>query len=144
MILAGLAFKVSAAPFHMWTPDVYEGAPTSVTAFMAAATKTAALVAMLRVLVTAFPDQADVWTIAVAVLAAISLAWGNLGALGQRDLKRMLAYSSISHAGFMLMAVSAYSELGGQSLLYYLSPTRRCRSAPSRSSRPGSASCGHP
>ena len=122
MILAGLAFKVSAAPFHMWTPDVYQGAPTSVTAFMSAATKTAAMVAMLRVLVTAFPDQADVWTIAVAVLAAVSLAWGNLGALAQRDLKRMLAYSSISHAGFMLMAISANSELGGDALLYYLVP----------------------
>jgi NADH-quinone oxidoreductase subunit N len=122
MILAGLAFKVSAAPFHMWTPDVYQGSPTSVTAFMAAATKTAALVMMLRVLVTAFPDQSDVWTIAVAVLAAISLAWGNLGALAQRDLKRILAYSSISHAGFMLMAISANSELGGQALLYYLVP----------------------
>ena len=120
MLLAGLAFKVSAAPFHMWTPDVYEGSPTSITAFMSAATKTAALVAMLRVLVTAFPDQNDVWTIAVAVLAAISLAWGNLGALAQRDLKRILAYSSISHAGFLLMAVSAYSERGGEALLYYL------------------------
>jgi NADH-quinone oxidoreductase subunit N len=122
MILAGLAFKVSAAPFHMWTPDVYQGSPTSVTAFMSAATKTAAMVVMLRVLVTAFPDQADVWTIAVAVLAAISLAWGNLGALAQRDLKRMLAYSSISHAGFLLMAISANSELGGEALLYYLVP----------------------
>jgi NADH-quinone oxidoreductase subunit N len=120
MLLAGLAFKVSAAPFHMWTPDVYEGSPTSITAFMSAATKTAALVAMLRVLVTAFPDQSDVWTIAVAVLAAISLAWGNLGALAQRDLKRLLAYSSISHAGFLLMAVSANSERGGEALLYYL------------------------
>jgi NADH-quinone oxidoreductase subunit N len=122
MILAGLAFKVSAAPFHMWTPDVYEGAPTSVTAFMAAATKTAALVVLLRVLVTAFPEQSDVWTIAVAVLAAVSLAWGNLAALAQRDVKRILAYSSISHAGFMLMAISADSELGGQALLYYLVP----------------------
>ena len=122
MILAGLAFKVSAAPFHMWTPDVYQGSPTSVTAFMSAATKTAAFVVMLRLLVTAFPEQSDVWTIAVAVLAAISLAWGNLAALAQRDLKRLLAYSSISHAGFLLMAVSANSELGGQALLYYLVP----------------------
>jgi NADH-quinone oxidoreductase subunit N len=122
MILAGLAFKVSAAPFHMWTPDVYQGSPTSITAFMSAATKTAAMVAMLRVLVTAFPEQSDVWTIAVAVLAAISLAWGNLGALAQRDLKRILAYSSISHAGFLLMAVSANSERGGEALLYYLVP----------------------
>ena len=146
MILAGLAFKVSAAPFHMWTPDVYQGSPTSVTAFMAAATKTAALVAMLRVLVTAFPDQADVWTIAVAVLAAISLAWGNLGALAQRDLKRMLAYSSISHAGFMLMAISAYSERGGEALLYYLDPVlgdvgRRVRR--DRRTRARAAGAGH-
>ena len=122
MILAGLAFKVSAAPFHMWTPDVYQGSPTSVTAFMAAATKTAALVVTLRVLVTAFPEQTDVWTIAVAVLAAISLVWGNLGALAQSDVKRLLAYSSISHAGFMLMAIAASSERGGEALLYYLVP----------------------
>ena len=81
MILAGLAFKVSAAPFHMWTPDVYEGSPTSVTAFMSAATKTAAMVVALRLLVTAFPDESDIWTIAVAVLACVSLAWGNLAAL---------------------------------------------------------------
>jgi NADH-quinone oxidoreductase subunit N len=122
MILAGLAFKVSAAPFHMWTPDVYQGSPTSITAFMSAATKTAALVVTLRVLVTAFPEQRDVWTVAVAVLAAVSLVWGNLGALAQRDVKRILAYSSISHAGFMLMAIAAYSERGGEALLYYLIP----------------------
>ncbi len=122
MIVAGLAFKVSAAPFHMWTPDVYQGAPTSVTAFMSAATKTAALVVFLRVLVTAFPSEADVWTIAVAVIACVSLVWGNLAALAQRDVKRLLAYSSISHAGFMLMAISADSARGGEALLYYLVP----------------------
>jgi NADH-quinone oxidoreductase subunit N len=122
MILAGLAFKVSAAPFHMWTPDVYQGAPSSVTAFMSAATKTAALVLTYRILVTAFPDESEIWTIAVAVLACISLAWGNLAALAQRDLKRLLAYSSISHAGFMLIAVSAASERGAEALLYYLVP----------------------
>jgi NADH-quinone oxidoreductase subunit N len=122
MILAGLAFKVSAAPFHMWTPDVYQGSPTSIAAFMSAATKTAALVVTLRVLVTAFPEQADLWTVTIAVLAAISLIWGNLGALAQRDLKRILAYSSISHAGFMLMAIAANSERGTEALLYYLIP----------------------
>ena len=122
MILAGLAFKVSAAPFHMWTPDVYQGAPTSVTGFMAAATKTAAMVATLRILVTAFPEESEIWTIAVAVLACVSLAWGNLAALAQRDVKRLLAYSSISHAGFMLIAVAADTELGGEALLYYLVP----------------------
>ena len=83
MIIAGLGFKVSAAPFHMWTPDVYEGAPTPVTAFMSAATKVAALMLMLRVLFTAFPQEARIWTIAVAVLACASLAVGNLAALVQ-------------------------------------------------------------
>jgi NADH-quinone oxidoreductase subunit N len=122
MILAGLAFKVSAAPFHMWTPDVYQGAPTSVTAFMSAATKTAALVVTLRILVTAFPDESEIWTIAVAVIACISLAWGNLAALTQRDVKRILAFSSISHAGFMLIAIAAGSERGAEALLYYLVP----------------------
>jgi NADH-quinone oxidoreductase subunit N len=122
MILAGLAFKVSAAPFHMWTPDVYQGAPTPVTAFMAGATKVAALVVTLRVLTTAFPEQNELWTIAVAVLAVASLAIGNLAALAQSDVKRLLAYSSISHAGFALMAISADSVDGGEALLYYLIP----------------------
>ncbi|RDI74170.1 proton-translocating NADH-quinone oxidoreductase, chain N [Gaiella occulta] len=122
MILAGLAFKASAAPFHMWTPDVYEGAPTAVTGFMSAATKAAALVVTLRVLVTAFPEQAEIWSLAVAVLAVASLVVGNLAALAQKDVKRLLAYSSVSHAGFMLIAVAANSPLGGRALLYYLIP----------------------
>ncbi|HJU46540.1 MAG TPA: NADH-quinone oxidoreductase subunit N [Gaiellaceae bacterium] len=122
LLLAGLAFKASAAPFHMWTPDVYEGAPTPVTTFMAGATKAAALVVMLRLLVTAFPEQSEIWAPAVAVLSIASLAVGNLAALVQRDLKRLLAYSSISQAGFMLMAVGANSETGASSLLYYLIP----------------------
>jgi NADH-quinone oxidoreductase subunit N len=122
MILAGLAFKVSAAPFHMWTPDVYQGAPTIVTAFMSAATKTAALVVTFRILVSAFPEESEIWTIAIAVIACASLAWGNLAALAQNDVKRLLAYSSISHAGFMLIAVAAASERGVESLLYYLVP----------------------
>ena len=118
----GLGFKASAAPFHMWTPDVYEGAPTSVTAFMAAATKVAALVLTLRILVVAFPEQEHLWTIAIAVLACVSLAVGNLAALVQLNLKRLLAYSSVSHAGFMLIAIAADSELGATALLYYLIP----------------------
>jgi NADH-quinone oxidoreductase subunit N len=120
MILAGLMFKVSAAPFHMWTPDVYQGAPTSVTAFMSAATKTAALILTLRLLVTAFPGESDIWTIAIAVIVCISLAWGNLAALAQRDVKRLLAYSSISQAGFMLIGVAADTSRGGEALFYYL------------------------
>jgi NADH-quinone oxidoreductase subunit N len=122
MIIVGLGFKASAAPFHMWTPDVYEGAPTPVTAFMSAATKVTALVLALRVLTTAFPQEAHLWTIAIAAIACASLAIGNLAALVQRSIKRLLAYSSISHAGFMLIAVAVDSSLGGRALLYYLIP----------------------
>ena len=122
MLLTGLGFKVSAAPFHMWTPDVYQGAPTSVTAFMGAATKVAAMALTYRILVTAFPEQAEIWTIAVAVLAVASLAIGNLAAIAQSDVKRMLAYSSVSHAGFLLIAVAANSQDGATALLYYLVP----------------------
>jgi NADH-quinone oxidoreductase subunit N len=93
-----------------------------VTAFMSAATKAAALVVTLRVLVTAFEPSSDLWTVALAVLAVSSLAVGNLAALVQKNVKRMLAYSSISHAGFMLIAISADSELGGKALLFYLVP----------------------
>ena len=124
MIIVGLGFKVSAAPFHMWTPDVYEGAPTPVTAFMAAATKAAALVLTLRLLVTAFPgdSEAEVWTIALAVIACISLAVGNLAALVQTNVKRLLAYSSIAQAGFMLIAVASADETSGTALIFYLIP----------------------
>jgi NADH-quinone oxidoreductase subunit N len=122
MVITGLGFKASAAPFHMWTPDVYQGAPTPVTAFMSAATKAVALVLTLRLLVTAFPEQHQLWTITLAVIACISLAVGNLAALVQRDVKRMLAYSSVSHAGFMLIAIAAGNALGGRALLYYLVP----------------------
>jgi NADH-quinone oxidoreductase subunit N len=122
MIVAGLAFKTSAAPFHQWTPDVYEGAPTPVTAFMASATKIAALVLTYRILTVAFPQDAHIWRIAIAVIAVCSLAVGNLGAIVQTDVKRMLAYSSISHAGFMLIPVAADNALGARALLYYLIP----------------------
>src|SRR6478672_900513 len=122
MIIAGLAFKASAAPFHMWTPDVYEGAPTPVTSFMSAATKAVALVVMLRVLVTAFPEQSEIWSIAVAVIAVASLVIGNLAALAQRSVKRLLAYSSVSQAGFILIAIAADNELGAKALLFYLIP----------------------
>jgi NADH-quinone oxidoreductase subunit N len=122
MLIVGLAFKASAAPFHMWTPDVYEGAPTPVTGFMAAATKVAALVVTMRLFVTAFPGEEELWTVALAVIVCASLAWGNLAAIVQTSVKRMLAYSSISHAGFLLMAIAAGNDLGGRALLYYLIP----------------------
>jgi NADH-quinone oxidoreductase subunit N len=122
MVIVGLAFKSSAAPFHMWTPDAYQGAPTPVTAFMASATKIAALVVTYRVLVVAFPHDERLWTYAIAVIAIVSLAWGNIAALGQRNVKRILAYSSVSHAGFMLIAVAAANALGARALMYYLVP----------------------
>jgi NADH-quinone oxidoreductase subunit N len=122
MIIAGLGFKSSAAPFHQWTPDVYEGAPTPVTAFMSAATKTVAVVLTMRLLVTAFPEESELWTIAIAFIVCASLAWGNLAALVQRNVKRLLAYSSIAHAGFLLMAVASNNTLGGKALLFYLIP----------------------
>jgi NADH-quinone oxidoreductase subunit N len=122
MVLVGFGFKASAAPFHQWTPDAYEGAPTPVTAFMAAATKVAALVLLLRILVTAFPQEEHLWTVTLAVVAVASLAIGNVAALYQRGLKRMLAYSSVSHAGFMLIPIAAASPLGARALLYYLIP----------------------
>jgi NADH-quinone oxidoreductase subunit N len=122
MILAGLGFKASAAPFHMWTPDAYQGAATPVTAFMAAATKVAALVTAFRVLVVAFPQQEELWTVSLAVIAILSLAIGNFAALVQRDVKRILAYSSVSHAGFMLIAVACANASGAKALLFYLIP----------------------
>jgi NADH-quinone oxidoreductase subunit N len=122
MMLAGLAFKSSAAPFHMWTPDVYVGAPTPVTAFMSAATKVAALVLTMRVVQTAFPQEAHLWSWALAGIAVASLAIGNFAALVQKDVKRLLAYSSISHAGFMLIGLSVGTALGARALMYYLIP----------------------
>jgi NADH-quinone oxidoreductase subunit N len=120
MIIAGLGFKSSSAPFHMWTPDVYEGAPTTVTAFMSAATKVAAFALAFRLLRTAFPQEEHLWSWAFAGIAVASLVIGNLAALVQRNLKRMLAYSSVSHAGFLLIGLSAGSALGGRALMYYL------------------------
>jgi NADH-quinone oxidoreductase subunit N len=122
MIVTGLGFKASAAPFHQWTPDVYEGAPTPVTAFMSAATKVAAFMLAFRILRTAFPQEEHLWSWALAAIAVTSLVVGNFAALVQRNLKRMLAYSSISHAGFLLIAVSTGSPLGGRAMLYYLIP----------------------
>src|SRR5437763_4541599 len=122
MIVAGIGFKSSSAPFHMWTPDVYQGAPTTVTAFMSSATKVAAFVLAVRVLRTAFPQEDHLWSWAFAGIAVASLLVGNFAALVQRDLKRLLAYSSISHAGFILIGVSAGTALGARAVMYYLIP----------------------
>ena len=110
MILVGFAFKVSLAPFQMWTPDVYQGAPTPVTAFMASVGKVAALVALMRVFVVAFPSRSDDWGVVVLVLSAATLVVGSVVAVVQTNIKRMLAYSSISHAGFILVGLEAASH----------------------------------
>ena len=107
LLLVGLGFKVAAVPFHVWTPDVYQGAPTNVTAFMASVGKAAAFAAMVRVLVIALPFQRDDWRPAIWVLAVASLVVGSLLAIVQTDVKRMLAYSSVSHAGFILVGLEA-------------------------------------
>ena len=120
LLATGFAFKVAAVPFHMWTPDAYQGAPTCVTAFMSAATKVAAFGALLRVFMVAFsPLQWD-WTPFVWVLAAITMVVGSILAIAQTDIKRMLAYSSIAHAGFILVGVTAASQQGIQAAMFYL------------------------
>jgi NADH-quinone oxidoreductase subunit N len=120
LLLIGFGFKVAAVPFHMWTPDVYDGAPTPVTAFMAAAVKAAGFAALVRVLLHALAPSQAVWGEAVWWLAAVTMAVGNLVALAQRNLKRMLAYSSIGHAGYLLAAVASGTELGASAFLYYI------------------------
>jgi NADH-quinone oxidoreductase subunit N len=120
LIVAGLAFKASVAPFHQWTPDVYEGAPTAVTAFMAVATKAAAFGVLLRLFDVALIDAATTWGPALAALAAITIAVGNVGAIGQSSLKRMLAYSSVAQAGYMLAGVVVSTRLGMQATVFYV------------------------
>ena len=120
LLIVGLGFKVSAVPFHMWTPDVYQGSPTPVTAFMAAATKAAAFAALLRIFTVAFPQYRDDWRPIVWVLAVLSLLIGSIAALVQNDVKRILAYSSIAHAGYILMGVYAATPRGREAALLYL------------------------
>jgi NADH-quinone oxidoreductase subunit N len=120
MAAVGLAFKTSIAPFHQWTPDVYQGAPTPITAFMAVATKAAAFAVFLRFFDVALGPQVDDWAPALAVLAAISIVVGNVGALGQSSLKRLLGYSGVAQAGYMLGGVVVASESGTSSLIFYL------------------------
>ncbi|MBK8905563.1 MAG: NADH-quinone oxidoreductase subunit N [Anaerolineaceae bacterium] len=121
-LLVGFAFKVAAVPFHMWTPDVYEGAPTVVTAFMSVGAKVGGFAAMLRIFVTALPNLGDTWTGAAAIIATATLIVGNVVAISQANIKRMLAYSSIAHAGYIMIAVAAGlgSSDGVSSALFYM------------------------
>ena len=120
LVVAGLGFKVSAAPFHQWTPDVYEGAPTPVTAFMAVATKAAAFGAFVRLFDVALIDAATHWSPLLAVVATVSIVVGNVGALGQSSLKRLMAWSSVAQAGYMLAGVVVADEAGVRALAFYL------------------------
>jgi NADH-quinone oxidoreductase subunit N len=120
-IFAGLCFKVSAVPFHMWTPDVYEGAPTPVTAFFAAAPKVAGMAIFVRVAVDAFPGVAPAWQQIVVFVAIASMALGAFAAIGQTNIKRLMAYSSISHMGFALMGLAAGTVSGVGGVLVYIS-----------------------
>src|SRR6202166_2632390 len=120
-LLAGLCFKVSAVPFHMWTPDVYEGAPTPVTAFFASAPKVAALAVFTRVALTAFPDILTQWQQIVVFVAIASMVLGSFAAIGQKNIKRLMAYSSIGHMGFALVGLAAGTPEGAQGVLVYIS-----------------------
>jgi NADH-quinone oxidoreductase subunit N len=120
LVLAGLAFKASVAPFHQWTPDVYEGAPTPVTGFMAVATKAAAFGVILRLFVGPLIDATTTWAPAFATLAVITIIVGNVGAIGQTSLKRMLAYSSVAQAGYMIAGVVVTTRLGVAATVFYL------------------------
>ncbi|MGE5728146.1 MAG: NADH-quinone oxidoreductase subunit N [Gemmatimonas sp.] len=120
LLIVGFGFKVAAVPFHMWTPDVYEGAATPVTAFMAAAVKAAAFAAFLRVWIEAFPGATAAWVHPLQWLAVITMIGGNVVALQQKSMKRMLAYSSIAHAGYLLVTVVVANSLGASAFLFYL------------------------
>jgi NADH-quinone oxidoreductase subunit N len=120
LVLVGFGFKVSAVPFHFWAPDVYEGAPTPVAGFLSTASKAAGFAVLVRVLMVVFPVSASFWTLVVAILAAASMIIGNILALTQRNIKRLLAYSSIAQAGYILIGVAAHSPLGAAGMVYYL------------------------
>jgi len=120
LLIVGLGFKVAAVPFHTWVPDVYQGAPTPVTAFMASATKAAGFAALIRVFYSAFPVYRNDWRPVIWVLAVLTLVVGSVGTVLQTDIKRLLAYSSIAHAGYVLLAFQAGTALGREAALFYL------------------------
>ena len=120
LVLIGLAFKISLVPFHFWAPDVYEGAPTPIAGFLSTASKAAGFVVILRFFVIVFPGIAANWTLILAVLATLTMTVGNLLAIAQKNIKRMLAYSSIAHAGYAMIGVVAFSKLGVTGTAFYL------------------------
>ena len=119
-VFAGLAFKISAVPFHMWTPDVYEGAPTPVTTFFATGPKVAAMAVLVRVTLTAFPGVASEWRQIVTFISIASMALGSFAAIGQNNIKRLMAYSSIGHMGFALVGLAAGTVEGAHGVVVYM------------------------
>lgn len=120
LVLVGFGFKVAAAPFHFWTPDVYEGAPTPITAFISTASKAAGFAVLVRFMLAAFPAIEGEWTAVLAAMATITMTLGNLLAIPQKNIKRLLAYSSIAHAGYAMIGLIALSEFGAASVTFYL------------------------
>jgi NADH-quinone oxidoreductase subunit N len=126
LVLVGIGFKVSIVPFHFWAPDVYEGAPTPVSGFLSTASKAAGFAVLVRLFFVAFPNFAESWTLVLAVISAITMTVGNLLTLQQTNIKRLLAYSSVAHAGYVMIGVVAFSkslavrELGAASVVFYL------------------------
>ncbi|HEY4274138.1 MAG TPA: NADH-quinone oxidoreductase subunit NuoN [Rhizomicrobium sp.] len=119
-LISGLAFKVSAVPFHMWTPDVYEGAPTPITAYFATAAKVAAMALFLRAILTPFPHAVEQWRQVIVAISVLSMALGAFAALGQKNIKRLMAYSSIGHMGYALLGLAAGTALGARGVLIYM------------------------
>ncbi len=120
LVLVGFSFKISAVPFHFWAPDVYEGAPTPVAGFLSTASKAAGFAVLVRVLLGAFPALGDQWALLLAIIATLTMTVGNTIALAQKNIKRLLAYSSVAHAGYILVGVVTFSELGLTSVVFYL------------------------
>ncbi len=120
LMIVGFGFKAALAPFHIWAPDVYEGAPLPVTAHLAVGSKAAALVALVRILFQVLPELSPEWQVLLWVSTVLTMGIGNIAALTQTNIKRMLAYSSIAHAGYLLLGLTAHNELGTQGILYYL------------------------
>jgi NADH-quinone oxidoreductase subunit N len=120
LILVGIGFKVSIVPLHFWAPDVYEGSPTPIAGFLSTASKAAGFAVLTRLFIVAFPDLASSWTAVLAVLAAVTMTAGNLLALPQTNIKRLLAFSSVAHAGYVLIGVIAFTQLGVASVVFYM------------------------
>ncbi len=120
LVLVGFGFKIAVVPFHFWAPDVYEGAPTPITAYVSTASKAAGFAVLVRVMLAVFPAAAEYWVIILAILSAATMTLGNVIALAQSNIKRLLAYSSIAHAGYALMGLVALSQLGAASVVFYL------------------------